>query len=222
MIQKSIPITPTEEPFESSTICLSFSVDALKDKFLDEIEIFQLVADRMDVARVVLQVSSFYSAALHDQYGWIMDEPKFYLSSWIRMYYDRDQIIQPSLWMERKGMIAETTVVSICILQLGKTLVCCITDVNLFSRRLSLEQMQGATMKEGEKCGRNTWGFDQLGWLEKERGKPSFSRHVLWKSKKHNLQPAWFAEVASTVHLLFLATLVALHFTPVSEWASES
>ena len=51
----------------------------------------------------------------------------------------------------------------------------------------------------------NTWGFDQLGWLEKERGKPSFSPHVLWKSKKHNLQPAWFAEESSTFHLPFFA-----------------
>ena len=81
----SVPTIPTEEPFESFTICLSFSVDALKDKSLDEIEIFQLVVDQTDVARVVLQVSSFYSAALHDQYGWIMDGPKFYLSIWTRM-----------------------------------------------------------------------------------------------------------------------------------------
>ena len=51
----SIPITPTEEPLESFTLCLSFSVDALKDKNLDKIEIFQFVADRTSVARVVLQ-----------------------------------------------------------------------------------------------------------------------------------------------------------------------
>ena len=89
----SIPITPTEEPFESLTLCLSFSMDALRDKFLDKMEIFQLVADRTSVACVVLQVSSigFYSAAFHDQYGWIMDQKKFDLSAWIRMCYAIDQ-----------------------------------------------------------------------------------------------------------------------------------
>ena len=88
----SIPITTTEEPLESVTLCLSFRVDALKDKILDEIGIFELVADQTDVSRVVLQVSSigFYSAAYHDQYGLIMDETKFDLSTWIRICYAID------------------------------------------------------------------------------------------------------------------------------------
>ena len=89
----SVPITSTEEPMESFTLCLSFRVDALRDKFLDKMEIFQLVADGTGVAGVVLQISStgFYSAAFHNQFGWIMDQTKFDLSTWIRMCYSIDQ-----------------------------------------------------------------------------------------------------------------------------------
>ena len=135
-------------------------MDALKDKNLEEIEIFQLVVDRTSVAHVVLQVSSiaFHSAAFHDQNGWIMDETNFELSTWIRMCYAVDQnnstiFVNGAQGQDLKNNRGLNPQIGNVTLKLGKTLVGRITDVNLFSRSLSPEEMQGATVQEGEKCG---------------------------------------------------------------------
>ena len=153
----SISITPTEEVFDSFTLCVSFAVEALKDPYLDQIEIFKLVDQKgSDLVRVVLNVhyENFNSAAFDDHYGHIVGGTKFALSTWMRLCYAIGQsnatiVVDGVEGGNRTRFDPQKENITF---EFGRTLVGMIAEIELFSEILSLDKMLCMTEEGTNKC----------------------------------------------------------------------
>ena len=153
----SITITPTEEVFDSFTLCVSFEVEALKDPYLDKIEIFKLVDQKgSDLVNVSLNVhyENFNSAAFDDHNGHIVGGTRFALSTWMRMCYAIGQsnatIVVDGVKVENQSRFDPQK--ENVTFEFGRTLVGKMADIQVFSEILSLDKILCATEKGAKKC----------------------------------------------------------------------
>ena len=157
-----------QEDIADLTMCFAFMVNALKSAKSDEMQLLQLQdSDGETVAEIIFTVEfskeTFYntSFSFFDRSGnsTDFDQPPFALMTWMQSCFSlRKGTITSAL----NGVELDAQVVDLegniirkgnLTLHLGKNLTGGITQVNMFSPALSMEDMINATEPKGEYCG---------------------------------------------------------------------